>query len=78
MCHQEEFLGLTANKLIELTASDELEVEKEETVFQAVARWYNHSPETRGTNFYLVIFLLTTCSELYIWLFNKIRDHNTN
>lgn len=53
--HQEEFLGLTANKLIELTSSDELEVDKEEAVFQAVARWYNHNPEARKVDFHKVL-----------------------
>ncbi|XP_054287348.1 kelch-like protein 12 [Macrosteles quadrilineatus] len=55
VCHQEEFLTLTAAKLVELTSSDELEVEKEETVFQAVAKWYNHKPEARKPEFAKVL-----------------------
>ncbi|KAL1129253.1 hypothetical protein AAG570_013782 [Ranatra chinensis] len=49
--HQEEFLSLPVAKLIELTSSDHLQVEKEEEVFQAVARWYQHKPEGRKQDF---------------------------
>ncbi|XP_039631374.1 kelch-like protein 3 [Polypterus senegalus] len=39
VCRQEEFLSLCADKLTEIIASDELNVEKEETVFEAVMLW---------------------------------------
>lgn len=56
MCHHEEFLGLLPAKLVELTSNDNLQVDKEEAVFQAVARWYNHKPEVRRPDFYKVSF----------------------
>lgn len=47
----EEFLELSADKLIELIGNDKLEVEKEENVFLAVKRWFNHKPEERSHSF---------------------------
>lgn len=41
-------------KLIELTKSDKLEVEKEELVFLAVERWFNERPEDRTQRFHKV------------------------
>ncbi len=41
VCQQEEFLGLTQNKLIEFISNDDLNVDGEETVFNAVMRWLN-------------------------------------
>ncbi|KAK7593017.1 hypothetical protein V9T40_007769 [Parthenolecanium corni] len=51
----EEFLELTAEKLIELTSNDKLEVDSEELVFLAVKRWYNEQPEERSENFHEVM-----------------------
>ncbi|XP_007891830.1 kelch-like protein 3 [Callorhinchus milii] len=39
VCKQEEFLSLTAEKLTELISSDELNVPREEIVFEAVLLW---------------------------------------
>lgn len=52
----EEFLSLTAAKLIEFISSDDLQVFKEETVFQAVIRWFNHNPDERRPDFHKVVF----------------------
>lgn len=49
--HGEEFLALSSEKLIELTQSDNLQVEREEVVFKAVAKWYSHAPEERKAIF---------------------------
>jgi hypothetical protein len=49
--HQEEFLNLASSKLKELTSSDHLQVEKEEAVFEAIARWFNHNPDARKDDF---------------------------
>jgi hypothetical protein len=57
--HGDEFLGLTSTKLVEFISSDELQVEREEIVFQTVMRWFNHSPEQRRTDFHKVRLLLT-------------------
>ncbi|XP_067003128.1 kelch-like protein diablo isoform X2 [Anabrus simplex] len=53
--HGEEFLGLSPAKLVEFISSDELQVEREETVFQAVIRWFNHNPEQRRADFHKVL-----------------------
>jgi hypothetical protein len=52
--HGDEFLGLTSSKLVEFISSDDLQVEREEIVFQAVIRWFNHDPEQRRTDFHKV------------------------
>ncbi|XP_047111182.1 kelch-like protein 12 [Schistocerca piceifrons] len=51
----EEFLNLSAAKLVEFVSSDNLEVEGEDTVFQAIMRWFNHSPELRRQEFHKVL-----------------------
>ncbi|CAN8004496.1 unnamed protein product, partial [Ixodes hexagonus] len=48
---QDEFLLISANKLVEFISSDALMVEKEELVFEGVLSWYNHSPNTRKEDF---------------------------
>ncbi|XP_067128423.1 kelch-like protein 20 [Centruroides vittatus] len=48
---QEEFLTLSRSKLIEFISSDELEVEKEEDVFEAVLLWLNYNVEVRKEEF---------------------------
>ena len=45
---QEEFLGLTEEKLVEFISDDELCVENEEAVFNGVMRWLDHDRETRS------------------------------
>ena len=55
--HGDEFLGLTSTKLVEFISSDELQVEREEIVFQAVMRWFNHNPEQRRADFHKVCLL---------------------
>uniref|UniRef100_A0A146LF72 Kelch-like protein diablo n=2 Tax=Lygus hesperus TaxID=30085 RepID=A0A146LF72_LYGHE len=49
--HQDEFLTLSPVKLIELVSDDNLQVEKEEIVFEAVVRWYKAKPEERTSIF---------------------------
>ncbi|XP_014243355.1 kelch-like protein 12 isoform X2 [Cimex lectularius] len=48
---QEEFLNLSTCKLMELTSNDSLQVEREEIVFQALIRWYQHKPDQRKVDF---------------------------
>ncbi|XP_065223954.1 kelch-like protein diablo [Planococcus citri] len=55
VAQNEEFLELTADKLMELVRSDKLEVEKEELVFLAIKRWYNKKPEERNLDFHKVL-----------------------
>ncbi|KAL1457879.1 hypothetical protein WDU94_008061 [Cyamophila willieti] len=55
VCVNEEFLSLPAPKLIELTSSDNLEIEKEEVLFQAVQRWLEYDAETRSSDFPMVL-----------------------
>ena len=52
----EELSSLSQSKFIELIASDSLNVEKEETVFEAVLAWLNHDTEARSEEFHQVIF----------------------
>ncbi|XP_067281820.1 kelch-like protein 10 [Pseudorasbora parva] len=43
----EEFLELSLEHLWEMIGQDELNVKKEEVVFEAILRWIDHSPENR-------------------------------
>ncbi len=44
----EEFLQITKDRLVEIIASSELNVEKEETVFEALMRWVRYESEQRA------------------------------
>ncbi|XP_069491089.1 kelch-like protein 20 isoform X2 [Ambystoma mexicanum] len=50
VCRQEEFLRLCRDKLTEIVASDDLNVSKEEIVFEAVMLWLEKEP-SRKQNF---------------------------
>ncbi|PVD26508.1 hypothetical protein C0Q70_14185 [Pomacea canaliculata] len=45
--HTDEFLELSATQILDLLASDELNVEKEEVVWEALLSWVTHSSEIR-------------------------------
>ncbi|XP_077086819.1 kelch-like protein 20 isoform X3 [Siphateles boraxobius] len=47
VCQQEEFLSLCADKLTEIISSDDLNVPKEETVFEAAIVWLEKSSSRR-------------------------------
>ncbi|KAK7792616.1 hypothetical protein R5R35_009149 [Gryllus longicercus] len=51
----EEFLGLSPSKVVEFISSDDLVVDREESVFQVVMRWFMHSPEPRKIEFHRVL-----------------------
>lgn len=55
VCQYEEFLTVTKDKLIELISLDDLYVENEKTVFNAVIKWLNHDVENREENFASVL-----------------------
>lgn len=42
-----ELLQFSAEELVALTSSDELNVKNEEIVFEAIMRWIEHDPERR-------------------------------
>lgn len=71
VCHHEEFLSLLPAKLVELTSSDNLQVDKEEAVFQAVARWYNNKPDIRRTDFYKVL-IFQLLNNFYYQFYTRI------
>lgn len=59
----EEWLSLPIEKVVEILSSDELEVEREEYVFDAATTWLHHSYATRSSIFHKVIQLNT---QLYL------------
>ncbi|KAK9502604.1 hypothetical protein O3M35_011343 [Rhynocoris fuscipes] len=59
--HQEEFLKLSASKLMELTSSDKLQVEKEEIVCEAIVRWHKYKPSARKEEFTKVLETARLC-----------------
>lgn len=52
---QDEFLHISADKLADFLASDDLKVQREELVFEGVLAWLNHSPDTRKEDFERVL-----------------------
>ena len=52
---QEEFLTLTQAKLVEFISDDELTVDSEEVVFNAVMRWVAHDLDNHSNDFHLVL-----------------------
>jgi type II secretory pathway component PulM len=75
VAHGDEFLGLSSTKLVEFISSDELQVEREETVFQAVIRWLNHNPEQRRAEFHKVYILKIKLNVLNCISENKKPRH---
>lgn len=47
----EEFLEISANKLVEFISSDNLKIDKEERLFEGALSWLKHSPESRMEGF---------------------------
>ena len=50
----EEWLSLPMEKVVEIISADELEVEREEHVFDATTAWLHHSYPTRAPVFHKV------------------------
>ncbi|KAF4525766.1 hypothetical protein B566_EDAN002028 [Ephemera danica] len=51
----EELLSLPVAKLVEVITSDDLNVDKEEIVFNAALRWLQANPEDRAADFHMVL-----------------------
>ena len=47
VCKTEEFLELPLDKAVDIVSSDELNVEKEETVYESIVSWVNHDLKSR-------------------------------
>lgn len=47
VCRTEEFLELPLDRVVELVSSDELNVEREETVYDSIMHWVNHDLKQR-------------------------------
>lgn len=52
---------------MELTSSDNLQVEKEEIVCEAIVRWHKYKPAARREDFIKVDYY-STLANLLIWL----------
>ncbi|KAK6167195.1 hypothetical protein SNE40_021287 [Patella caerulea] len=48
LCHQQEFLLLPADKLVEIIKDSDICVDREEVVFEACMEWLNHDTESRS------------------------------
>ena len=46
--HEEEFLSLSCDKIVDIISTNDLNVEKEEHVFEAVLRWVTHNEADRA------------------------------
>ncbi|XP_059162191.1 kelch-like protein 28 [Physella acuta] len=47
VCRTEEFLDLPLDKVVDIVSSDELNVEKEEIVYEAIVTWVSHDMKNR-------------------------------
>lgn len=56
----EEFLQLSAQELAKIIENDQLNVNQEKTVFEAILRWIAYSPDERGG---YIALLLSNVSE---------------
>lgn len=56
----EEFLSLPAEQLYKLTESNQLNVEQEETVYEAILKWTAHAPEERREYVYELLSNVST------------------
>ncbi|XP_055329861.1 kelch-like protein 5 [Paramacrobiotus metropolitanus] len=71
-----EFLLVDADKLVELIASDDLRVGKEDNVLEAVVRWLEHDPAGRKAlvsdvlQFVRFVFLSSAAKKYFLFLFN--------
>lgn len=67
--YHEEFLGLCKTKLIEFISDDDLWVENEEKVFEAVLRWLEHNRQEQEPDFHEVLqhVRLPLCSPYFIY-----------
>ncbi|XP_068996663.1 kelch-like protein 10 [Embiotoca jacksoni] len=52
----EEFLSLSAQKLVQIIESDQLNVKQEKTVYEAILRWIDFAPEDRRKYIALLLF----------------------
>jgi hypothetical protein len=59
---QDELLGLPVAKLVELISSNDLNVEREEIVFQAALKWLQANQSERASQFYKVSSKHKFCS----------------
>ncbi len=66
VCQEEEFVTLTESKLVEFLSDDELCVESEEVVFNAVMRWLDHSRENRSKVCDRVDFVFYLCIVMFV------------
>ena len=49
LCHNQEFLSLPADKLVEIISDDNIEVSQEETVYEACIDWVKNDLEARSS-----------------------------
>lgn len=80
VCQNDEFLSLTYNKLAEIVTSDELNVEKEEVVLDAVLSWIEQEYEARKEFFcdLLRMIRISLVSKKYVkdklWQHKLVRE----
>ncbi|CAF1499619.1 unnamed protein product [Rotaria magnacalcarata] len=55
VAQQDEWLHVSAQKIVEFIKEDDLRVASEDEVFEACLRWLNHAPEQRKTDFHSIL-----------------------
>lgn len=73
MVKHDEFLGLSAQKLIDIIKSDDLNVPSEDPVYEACIKWLEYSKQERIPIFHTVNISKQKLSSFKIYLFNEIK-----
>ncbi|CAF0742067.1 unnamed protein product [Rotaria sordida] len=55
VAQQDEWLHISAQKIVEFIKEDDLRVSSEDEVYEACLRWLNHAPEQRKADFHLIL-----------------------
>ncbi|CAF0825285.1 unnamed protein product [Brachionus calyciflorus] len=72
----EEFLGLTAPKLIDIIKSDNLNVTCEEYVYEACIKWLEHSPTDRISIFHTILEHVRLSLLKSYFLYDKVQNND--
>lgn len=78
----EDFLDLTVEQLSEIIGNDELNVKRENVVFEAILHWIGHAPQERGAHIQVLLPRVRMALMKYEYFRDYVRNnifvaHNT-
>lgn len=72
----EEFLSLPAEKLYKLIESDQLVVDQEERVYEAILKWLAFDPEERSEHVYVLLSKVSTPTIIILFIYHYFYQAN--